>query len=359
VNAFVLDALRLPRVVFGAGSLAQLEREVERLGARRVLVLCGPEQRRVAGSLALRLTHRCAGVYDRAAMHVPVEIAREASERARRSGVDVVLAIGGGSTTGLAKAVALETGLPILAIPTTYAGSEMTPIYGLSEGGHKRTGRDPAVLPRTVIYDPLLTLDLPAELSATSGLNAIAHAVEGLYARDANPLVSALAEDGLRALARALPGAVKSPHDLDARSQCLHGAWLCGLVLGAVGMALHHKLCHTLGGSFDLPHAPTHAVVLPHALAFNAAAAPQAAARVGRALGSDEPAAALHDLAASVGAPLSLALLGLRERDLDRAAELAVHSPYDNPRPVERAGIRALLADAFHGRRPRAWPVHS
>ncbi|MBL8384364.1 MAG: maleylacetate reductase [Burkholderiales bacterium] len=340
------------RVVFGAGALAHLEREVGLLGAQRALVLCTPEQRAAAEEVARRLGPRCAGIFDRAAMHVPVETARAAREAAARLGADCAVAIGGGSTTGLGKAIALESSLPILAIPTTYAGSEMTAIYGVTEDGQKKTGRDPRVLPRTVIYDPELTLDLPTGLSAVSGMNAIAHAVEALYAVDANPVISLVAEEGIRALAAGLPALMTAPRDLAARADALYGAWLCGIALNGCAMALHHKLCHTLGGSFNLPHAETHTVVLPHAVAYNAPAAPAAMRRIAAALGAAGAAAGLIDLERRLGTPRSLAAIGMPADGLDRAADLAVAAPYPNPRPLERAAIRALLDDAYHGRAP-------
>jgi alcohol dehydrogenase class IV len=352
VSPFSFEA-HLPRVVFGAGRLASLGEELERLGARRALVLCSPEQVALANDVAARLAGRCAGVFPGAVMHVPIESARSAREQARALGADCAIAVGGGSTTGLGKAIALESGLPIVAVPTTYAGSEMTPIYGLTEGGEKKTGRDPRVLPRTVVYDPELTLGLPADLSVTSGLNAIAHACEGLYALDANPVISLMAEAGIRALATALPRLVAAPADLAARGDALYGAWLCGAVLGHVAMGLHHKLCHTLGGSFNLPHAATHTVMLPHALAYNAAAAPAAMAAIQRALGSTQSAPlALYDLAVALGAPTSLRAIGMPESGLDRVADLAVAKPYPNPRPLERDPLRALLQRAWEGRPP-------
>jgi len=340
------------RVVFGVGALEELPREIERLGAKRALVLSTPEQRAQAEDIARRLAGRAAGIFARAVMHVPIETAREARAEAKRIGADCAVTIGGGSTTGLGKAIALESELPILAIPTTYAGSEMTPIFGITEGGMKKTGRDPRVLPKTVIYDPALTLGLPVGLSVTSGMNAVAHAAEGLYAQDANPIMSMMAEEGIRALARGLPRVVKSPQDLDARSDCLYGAWLCGAVLGAVGMALHHKLCHVLGGTWNLPHAETHTIVLPHAIAYNAPAAPEAMARIARAIEAPNAAQGLYDLEQSLGAPLALADIGMPGAELDRAAELACAAPYWNPRPIERAAIRKLLDDAWFGRRP-------
>ena len=351
MDSFVYIA-QLARVIFGAGSLAHLGREIELLGAKKALVLSTPEQRASAEHVADLLGPRAAGVFDRAVMHVPIETAREAREVARKLGADCAVAIGGGSTTGLGKAIALDSGLPILAIPTTYAGSEMTPIYGITESGTKKTGKDPRVLPRTVIYDPELTLGLPVGMSVTSGVNAIAHAAEGLYAVDANPIMDLMAQEGIAALGRALPAIRKEPGNIDARGDALYGAWLCGTVLGNVGMALHHKLCHTLGGSFNLPHAETHTIVLPHALAYNAAAAPLAMQRIGKALGASGAAHAVFDLARNNGAPVALRDIGMKEGDLDRACEIALQNQYPNPRPLEPAAIRQLLQNAFEGVRP-------
>lgn len=341
------------RVVFGAGSLSQLAKEIDALGAKKALVLSTPEQRASAEMVATLLGPRAAGVFDRAVMHVPIETAREARELAKKLGADCAVAIGGGSTTGLGKAIALDSGLPILAIPTTYAGSEMTPIYGITEAGLKKTGRDLRVLPRTVIYDPELTLSLPVGLSVTSGINAIAHAAEGLYAVDSNPIMDLMAEEGIAAIGRALPAIKKEANNMQARSDALYGAWLCGTVLGHVGMALHHKLCHTLGGSFNLPHAETHTIVLPHALAYNAREAPQAMQRIARALGGASAAQAVYDLAKNNGAPVALKDIGMKEADLDKACDIALQNQYPNPRPLERAAIRQLFQDAFEGVRPR------
>jgi len=342
------------RVVFGAGALAKLGAEIEAMGAKRALVLSTPEQRASAERIAALLGARAAGIFDRAVMHVPIETAREAREVAHQLGADCAVAVGGGSTTGLGKAIALDSGLPILAIPTTYAGSEMTPIYGITEGGMKKTGRDARVLPRTVIYDPELTLTLPVGLSVTSGMNAIAHAAEGLYSVEGNPVMDLMAEEGIRALGRALPGIRANPQDMEARGDALYGAWLCGIVLGNVGMALHHKLCHTLGGSFNLPHAETHTIVLPHALAYNAGAAPEAMRRIERALEGRSAPQAVFDLARDNGAPVALRDLGLQPQDLDRACDIAMRNQYPNPRPLERAAIRQLLQDAWEGKRPSA-----
>jgi len=317
-------------------------------------VLTTPAQLDHGRAVAELLGDRAAGVFAGAVMHTPVEVTLAAVAELGAVGADGVVAIGGGSTIGLGKAIAARTGVPQLAIPTTYAGSEMTPILGETAGGEKTTRRSLDVLPEAVIYDVELTLGLPAQLSGVSGINAIAHAVEALYAADGNPITSALAEQGIAALARALPAIAADPRDRAARRDALYGAWLCGVCLGAVGMALHHKLCHVLGGAFALPHAETHTAVLPHAVAYNAPAAPEAMARIARALGipGGDAATGLYDLAGAVGARRSLAALGMPAGGLDRAADLAAAHPYANPRPVERAQIRALLERAFTGAPP-------
>lgn len=336
------------RIVFGSGTIGSVSDELELLGVRRAMILTAPAQEAEGAALGLRLRDSAAGLFAGAAMHTPVEVTEAALQALADSGADGIVALGGGSTIGLGKALAVRTGLRHLAIPTTYAGSEVTPILGETERGEKRTRSDPAILPDTVVYDVDLTLGLPVRMSATSGLNAIAHAAEALYARDRNPIVSLMATEAVARLVAALPVICANPTDRDARTDALYGAWLCGTCLGSVGMALHHKLCHTLGGSFDLPHAETHGVVLPHALAFNAAAAPEAIERLRPSLGAD-PATALQALGRRIGAPTSLAELGMPEAGIDRAADLAMANPYWNPRPLDREGIRALLARAWAG----------
>jgi maleylacetate reductase len=351
IAPFTYQALPM-RVVFGAGSLARLPEEVQALGLTRVLVLCSPEQQGTGAQVAAALGDRAAGVLAEARMHVPVEVARRARDLAAELGADGCVAVGGGSAVGLGKAIALEHGLPVIAVPTTYAGSEMTPVWGLTEDGAKRTGRDLRVLPRSVVYDVDLTLTLPVGMSVTSGFNAIAHAVEGLYAPDATPVVSLMAEEGARSLVAALPGIVADGQDREARTAAQYGAWLCGAVLAATTMSLHHKLCHALGGTLDLPHAQTHTVVLPHALAYNQPAAPAAVAALSRALGGvPDPARELWELAGRLGAPRSLAELGMAEAP--RIAELAIAAPYANPREVTREGVTALLQAAWAGEPPR------
>ena len=345
---FTFDALPT-RVVFGAGSFGQLSEEVDRLEAKRVL-LVGTHGR--AGLLERArdlLGRRVAEVFDQAEMHAPADVADRARIQAETTHADLIVTVGGGSAIGVAKAVAFTTSLPILAVPTTYSGSEATPIWGTTRNGIKETGRDARVQPRTVIYDPELTLKLPPSVSAASGMNAIAHCVEAMYAPDANPVTTLMAEEGIRALATSLPQVVGSPEDLDARTTALYGAWMGGTVLGMVQMGLHHKLAHTLGGSFGLPHAETHAVLLPYTAEYNAPAAYEVMLPAARALGVSDAPGALFELGLRIGTPRSLAALGMREEDLERAASIAVERAYPNPRPVTREGVMSILRKAFDG----------
>jgi maleylacetate reductase len=327
------------RVVFGPGRRRELGAELARLGVGRALVV---------------------GRFETVVMHVPVEVAARATDSARSSEADVVVALGGGSAVGTAKAVAKETGIPVVAIPTTYAGSEMTPIWGLTQNRRKVTGRDPGVLPKVVVYDPELTTSLPPGLTATSGMNAMAHLVEGLYAPGVSPLQTLTAQEGVRALAAGLPGVVRHPEDLEHRSDVMYGAWLGGWILGTAGMGVHHRICHVLGGTYDLPHAPSHSVVLPYVLAANARAAPRAVQALEQALRAagrevDHAPGALWDLRHEVGATESLAEIGFTAAEVDEAADLVVHGEPVNPRRVDHAMVAAVLADAVAGRRPGPW----
>lgn len=345
---FTFDALPT-RVVFGAGCFTQLTDEVDRLEAKRVLLVGTHGRAGLLGRAKDLLGDRVSGMFNDAVTHAPADVAERARALAETTHADSIVTVGGGSAIGVAKAVAFTTNLPIVAVPTTYSGSEVTPIWGLTRNGIKETGRDARVQPRTVIYDPELTLRLPASVSAASGMNAIAHCVEAMYAPDANPVTTLMAEEGIRSLATALPEVVGAPEDLDARTTALYGAWMGGTVLGMVQMGLHHKLCHTLGGSFDLPHAETHAVLLPYTAEYNAPAAAEAMSRVARALGVSDAPAGLFDLGRRLPIPRSLAELGMREEDLERAAAIAVERPYANPRPVTREGVLSILRKAFEG----------
>jgi maleylacetate reductase len=339
------------RVVFGLGVGDRLAGEVDRLGAARVLVV-GTRDRAVR--LRERLGRHCAGIFTDIRQHVPVEVAATARELAGQLEVDCVVACGGGSAIGLAKAVALDLTVPIVAIPTTYSGSEMTPIWGLTSGRRKQTGRHPRVAPAAVLYDPALTVSLPARLTAASGMNALAHCVEGLYGPNANPVTALLAEDGIRRLAAGLEASVRDPGDLAGRTEAMLGAHLAGAVLAVAGVAIHHQLCHVIGGELGLDHAGLNAVLLPHAVGFVTPAVPEEMRRAARALGArhGDAAGALHTLAGRLGAPSSLEELGMPAAELDRVAAAAAARVAPRPRPASVADLRDLLEAAWAGRPP-------
>ncbi|WP_299775085.1 maleylacetate reductase [uncultured Tateyamaria sp.] len=342
------------RVIFGAGTTSKLQAEVEALGIEKALVLTTPPQKDQGDALVAHLGPRSGGLFSGAAMHTPVDVTDEAMAVYQRSGANGVVSIGGGSTIGLGKAIALRTDCPQVVLPTSYAGSEMTTIIGQTDAGRKTTQKTLKVLPETIIYDVDYTLTLPPVMTVTSGMNAIAHAVEALYAEEANPVLSLMAEDGIAKMVAALGRVQAAPQDGDARTDALYGAWLCAICLGSGGVALHHKLCHVLGGSFNLPHAETHTVVLPHALAYNALAIPEAMKALRRATASDTPAAALFDVAKSGGAPTSLRELGMPEDAIAQAIQITLENPYYNPRPLEADSLRATLQAAWAGDRPAA-----
>ncbi|MBI1218975.1 MAG: iron-containing alcohol dehydrogenase [Rhodobacteraceae bacterium] len=350
-DSFVAQSAAV-RVRFGAGVRHAVAEEIRALGCHRALILSTPHQAETARQFADLCGPLAVGTFTNATMHTPVDVSEAATAHALQLGADCVVAVGGGSTTGLGKAIALRTDLPQIVVPTTYAGSEATPILGQTEAGRKTTLTSPKVQPEVILYDAELVQSLPVGMTVTSALNAMAHAAEGLYAQNRSPLSTLMAVEGLRAFRDGLPKVVANPQDPSARGETLYGAWLCGTVLGQVGMALHHKLCHTLGGAFDLPHAETHAVILAHAIAYNAVAVPDLLAPITEIFGGTSPGMAIHDFAVAMQAPLALRDLGLMEADLDRAADLATQNPYWNPRPIERPALRHLLQAAWAGDAP-------
>jgi maleylacetate reductase len=361
MTSFIHDTLG-QRVILEAGRAAvHLAAEVERLGATAAMLIAAASEeslaRRVIDGLPVALR------WSEVRQHVPVADAERARAAARGAGVDVLISVGGGSTTGMAKAVALTTGLPIIAVPTTYAGSEATRMWGMTSDRTKETGIDDRVLPRTVIYDSTLTVTLPVDLSVASGFNGLAHCIDSMWAPGTDPIVQALALEGVRALARGLPQVVKDPTDIDGRDQCLYGAYLAAVAFASAGSGLHHKICHVLGGTFDLPHAQTHATVLPYVLALNAPAVPDVARRLTLALRGDaadgfgDPiaavSAALDLLRDATNAHRALKDVGLPENGLDEAVRriLAV-APASNPTPLTTVNLTTLLRDAWEGRTP-------
>lgn len=340
------------RVVFGAGRRHEVGSELDRLGITRAFVLSTADRSEVCANFASMIGDKLGAIYPGAVMHTPVGVTESALHQMEQMKCNGILAVGGGSTIGLGKAIAYRTDLPQVVVPTTYAGSEMTSILGQTENNIKTTLKSPKVLPETVIYDPDLTVSLPDFISGPSGMNAIAHSVEALYAENANPIISMMAEESIRALGQALPLIMDNPQNTEGRAQALFGAWLAGTCLGAVGMAIHHKICHTLGGTFNLPHADVHCLMIPYTAQYNAKAAPEAMARIARALNCEDGPKGLFDLLQKVGKTLTLADMGMTPVDLDKAARLAVENPYYNPRPVTQEGVRDMLQAALVGRQP-------
>ncbi len=341
------------RVVFGPDKLDAVEEEISRVGARHVLLIAGGSARPAGDRAAARLGPRLAGRWTEVLGHVPVELAQRARAECSRLGADCLVSIGGGAAVGLAKAIALSRGIPIVAVPTTYAGSEVTQVWGLTEGSRKTTGRSAAVLPRTVIYDPVLTLGLPAGVTASSGMNAMAHCVEAVYAPGANPVTTLLARDSIRTLAASLPALVTDPLDLGARCAALYAAYLAGTAMAEAGTGLHHTICHVLGGMYNLPHADLHAVLLPHTVAFIETRHPAALSGVAGALGGGSAGSALYDLAARLGVAISLRQLGLSPDQLAAAVPQVAAAAADHAAaPPTAADVGAILDHALAGRRP-------
>ncbi|KUN29834.1 Maleylacetate reductase [Streptomyces antibioticus] len=337
------------RVVFAPGeATTAVAAEVAALKATKAMLIASPAEAaladRVAADLPVAVRH------DEVVMHVPVDVAERARKAAAEGAVDALVCVGGGSTTGLAKAVALTTGLPIVAVPTTYAGSEATNVWGLTEGEVKSTGVDPRVLPRSIVYDASLMLTLPVEMSVASGLNALAHCVDSMWAPRADPIDRALAGEGIRGLAQGLPAVAADPAGLEGRQQTLYGAYLAAVAFASAGSGLHHKICHVLGGMFNLPHAQTHAVVLPHVLAFNAPAVPETERRIAEAFGSPTAVAGLAALREALHAPRALRDYGMPEDGIARAvAPVLAAVPADNPTAVTEENLTALLRAAWEG----------
>ncbi|RFU76049.1 hypothetical protein TARUN_6186 [Trichoderma arundinaceum] len=344
------------RVLFGAGVLAKLGIETAALGCTEPLLLTTPQQARAVQDLTNLLNGHVAGSFTRATMHTPTDVTEEALAYAKTTNADCLVSIGGGSTIGLGKALSLRTGLPHICIATTYSGSEMTPIVGETKNHQKVTRIDRAAIPKVVFYDVSLTLSLPTDMSATSGLNAMAHAVEALYAKDTSPIVGMFALAGIRSLASSLPQVVKNPRSIIFRSEALLGAWFCGKCLAMTTVALHHKLCHVLGGVLNLPHAETHAIILPHALAYTAPDIPQVMKDLAENIPHSEGDAiqGLNRLLSKLGIPSGLRDLGMKEEDIGLATDNLMKTSFWNPRPVNRDSMQKMIRRAWLGEQARA-----
>ena len=340
-------------VIFGIGALSRLPEELDKLGYSRALVLTTPNQAEIGQQIVDLLGDKAVGLFDRAVMHVPVETVEQATTEVKRLDADCSVSVGGGSTTGLGKALAFNLDLPNIVLPTSYAGSEMTNIWALTKIDRKITRRDNVVVPTLTIYDPVLTLTMPAAFAGASGLNAMAQAVVNVATEDVNPIISIMALDAIRALSHSLPIVVSDPDNMDARTEAMYGACLAGGALGAGTTGLHHRLCHTFGGTFNTPHAETHTILLPHSVAYNANAVPEGTRKIAAAMGVDDAATGLFELAGTIGVPTALKDIGVVETDLDEAAAVTVETPVNNPEPVTGERVRALLENAYHGYPPR------
>jgi len=350
MEGFIRESLPM-RVVFGEGVFAELGNEIQRLGAiQPFLISHGSGQ---LTDLACSLFPRWAGVWTDVRQHVPTELADRCCQAITDAGADLLVAVGGGSATGLAKAVAHRSGLKILCVPTTYAGSEMTPIWGQTDGRSKITARHPGVLPAAVIYDPTLVFGLRRQVVAASGMNALAHCVEALYAPQADPLTSLMATEGARLLFEYLPAAVNGPAGIGL-SEIMWASCLAGSVLGTVGGSLHHSLCHLLGGLHDLPHAETHAVVLPHVLSYLMDDVKLQLRPLAETLGVrvELVPGSVWDLAVSLGAPTGLGDLGITKADVDEIVQQLMERNPPSPRPLVVGEATDLVHCLVDGARP-------
>jgi maleylacetate reductase len=339
------------RIVFGAGAVAALRAETEFHKISRLVVLCSPTRADFARRVTAPVADRFVGFCDTAGQHMPRDAFEHIVGEMKRLNADGFVVIGGGSPIGLAKAAAATTGLPYIAIVTTYSGSEMAARWYIGVADNRVNGESVAALPATAIYDPELTLDLPPAISAASGMNAMAHAVESLYGIDTNPVVQAMAEKAVRLLGASLPRVIENPRDIEARTDALYAAWLAANFRAQVG--LEHAIAQRVRQWFNLDHARTHAVATPYAVGFNAAAAPDAMTRIARALGAKDAARGLYDLNVKLGLPTGLRDLGLKEADIGRAVEVVAAVKIAHPKTVSMADLLNVISQAYAGAPPR------
>lgn len=345
--------VRPPRIVFGAGTIRGIAAEVTRLGGRRALVVSTPGRQAMGQRIADHLGPMLAAILPEAISQVPIEMARQGRQRAREVDADCLVAIGGGASIGLAKAIALELALPIIDVPTTYSGSEVTGFCGITIDGVKRMHTSLNMLAATIIYDPELTLSLPIPTSASSAMNALAHCIDAIYVPTVDPIIALAAAEGARVVVNAIRNVVTNPHDIVARSQMLYGAYLSGAALTG-GFALQHGLAHTLGGSFGVAHGLSHAIILPHIAAYNARFAPAKMETLAMAMAVPDVGNAIFELLIELCLPTSLAEVGIRPADVSDIARITVETDNGlNPGPVTMEAVSSIIEDALRGNRPR------
>lgn len=355
------------RVVFGAGAVGSIADVVRETGARRVMLVT--TEGRLAssnGAEVLRRLGRLVGsTFAETRSHVPTTLAQRAVAQARAEGVDGIVSFGGGSCADLGKAVCFfleqEAGtpgasylhrpaLPHVSVPTTYSGAELTPFFGMTdEATRQKSGAGgPTIAPVAAIYDPELTLDTPGQVSAETGMNALAHGVESAWSPAGTPEAQAIALACINRIAAALPLVIERPADIGPRTLMLEGAALGGRCLQNATMGVHHGLSQLVGGRTGIPHGLANAIILSHAIRFNEGAVNLAP--IGAALGEpDDAAGAVDKLRASIGLPGRLSEVGVTEDDLDAVARLSQHNVNvrNNPKPVSEDDAREILEAAF------------
>lgn len=341
------------KVVFGENAALKLKDEISALGGARVMIACSKGMRGRIEHVIEALGDMCVALYDGAEPHCPEAVAMAAIDLFKEKKCDIIVAVGGGSTIGIGKAIALRTDAPLIVVPTTPCGSESTPIYGMLIGNTKKTGRDAKVIARTSIYDPALTTSMSAHHTATIGMNSLAHCVEALYGQSASPISDLYAAEGIKALTKGLRGSLADGNDLAARSQVLYGGMLSGYCVTLAGIAIHHKLCHVLGGHHGIPHGESNSVILPYAVAYNETAAPKAMEKIMAAMGTDSASGGIYDFATEMKVPKSLKELGMKESDLDIAAEETVRTTPYSPKPAQVKSVREMLQQAYEGIKPQ------
>lgn len=339
--------------MFGAGRATQVNARLRELGLSSALVVTTESGQRRYAPVIEAMGETVKARFTGAQPHCPIDVAKAALNAYLSAKCDCVVSIGGGSTIGLGKYISVEAGAPHIALPTTLSGSEMTPLFGVLVDGEKRSRREPRALANTVVVDPVLAQSLPMRETATTGMNALAHCIEALYVPKSNPLTSQLALTGIDMLYRALTKLAVEPTDLEARTQAAYGATIGGLMVNSVGIGMHHRICHILGGRFEVPHGESNCVVLPHVLAYNASAVPEACAMMESMMGAN-PAVALQRLVRDLGAPVALSELGVPAERIAAIASEAFHHIDHNPLPVDETAVLKLLQASWAGEEP-AW----
>ena len=344
------------RVIFGIGTIASLGEEIVRLGAQKALFCCTPGREKETENLITPLNNISAGLCPIAEQYVPLPMVEEGRRIAKQRKADCVVSYGGGTSVGLAKAIALELEVPVVCAVTTFSGSETTNLQAILTDGLRVGYKSDWMLPRTIIYDPETAMGVPLSIMIPSGVNAIAHGVEACYAQGATPVNSLIASEGIGAMASALKRLASGQDNTESRGDGLYGAWLCGTSLGSAGVALHHKFAHVIGSTFDLEHSMAHTVALPYSVAYTTPGAPEAMRMIATALGATHKSAAsaLFELNQTIGAPTSLKEIGMPEDGIEKAAKMIADAPYPNPVPIEFDPILSMIEDAWHGRAPKA-----